>query len=497
MEFRVKDMDISTGGPFIAIISENDAESMDLYVGDRISIRCKKRKTIAIIDIAASDTSVPQGNIGLFEEVLSKLRIREGGRVSVSIAEKPKSIIYIKKKLNGLKLTGSEINQIIDDIASNRLDDIELAYFVSACHTHVMDLDETVALTKAMINTGDILKIKGHPIIDKHCIGGVAGNRTTPIVVSILAAAGYIIPKTSSRSITSPAGTADTMEVLAGITFPLSRIKRIVRKTNACLVWGGAINLAPADDKIIRVEHPLSIDTRSQLIASILAKKASVSATHVLVDIPMGKDTKVESVKVARNLKHYFTLIGKKIGIKIRVVFTDGSQPIGNGLGPVLEARDILLTLKNHKKAPHDLRNKSLRLSGLIFEMVGRTKKGQGMRLAREILESGRAYRKFIEIIKAQNGKEVSPDRIRLGRFARHVRSGRSGRIKHISNKTISRIARIAGAPHDKEAGVYLYRHRGDSVKKGERLYTIYCDNKQRLTYAARFIREDNGFVVG
>ena len=496
MKLKIKDLDLSTGGPLIAVMNEEDAKHLDIHIGDRISVDYKGRKTTAILNFTSSIKVVPEGRLGLYEEVPNKIRGRNKANVEVGLQQKPKSVQYIKKKMDGKSLTYEEIYAIINDIAQNKLSDIEITYFVSSCHLNAMTMPETINLTKAMIRTGEILKINRKPVIDKHCIGGVAGNRTTMVVVPILAAAGLAVPKTSSRSITSPAGTADTVEVLAPVSFPIKKVKEIVEKIGACMVWGGAINLAPADDRIIKVEHPVSIDSRSQLLASIMAKKASVSATHVLVDIPIGKGAKLESMDKARILKKQFEIIGKNIGIKMKVIITDGSQPIGNGLGPALEARDVLWVLRNDIKGPHDLLAKSIMMSGLILEMAGKSARGEGKKRALEILESGKAYDKMQQIIKAQGGEEILPENISIGKFAHDVKATLSGKISHIDNAAISKIARIAGAPSDKGAGVYLYRHKKDRVKKGELLYTIYSNNRQRLNFAIETMKENNAFVI-
>jgi AMP phosphorylase len=356
MKFKVKDVDIATGGTLVAILNRKDAGMLDLHTGDRLRITRGRKSTGAVLDIAQSKKAVKRGYIGLMEEVLEKLGARQGSTVSISLEEKPKSIALIKKKLQGSKLSADEMDIIIHDIVDNRLTSIEITYFVAASYTRGLDMDETVALTNAMINTGKKLKVDRYPVVDKHCIGGVPGNRTTCIVVPILVAAGYCVPKTSSRSITSPAGTADTMEVLCNVNFDIDSIRKIVDKTGGCMVWGGAVNLAPADDKIITVEHPLSVDAEGQLLASILAKKGSVSATHVLIDIPIGRGAKVKRIDKAKHLKKQFLKIGRKIGMKIHVIITDGSQPIGDGIGPGLEARDVLLVLQNHKDDPDVLR---------------------------------------------------------------------------------------------------------------------------------------------
>lgn len=495
MKLKTRNLRIKTGGALVCLLHKKDAEELDIHLGDRVAIRHKLKSTTAIVDITSDESIINPSEIGLFKDLKHIIYPKDGESVDLSIAKKPESIKFIKKKLDGFKITPKEIDIIVKDIAENKLTDVEITYFVSSCYTNILDLEETVALTKSMINHGDVLKLKRYPVIDKHCVGGVAGNRTTMVLVPIIAAAGLTIPKTSSRSITSPAGTADTMEVLCNVSMPLSKMKSIVMKTNGCLTWGGAINLAPADDKIIRVEHPLSIDARSQLLASILAKKGSVSATHILFDIPIGKGSKFEEKANALSLKRYFEIIGKKLGMIIKVIITNGSQPIGNGHGPALEARDVMLLLKNHEKAPQDLRKKSLYMAGLIFEMAGISTKGNGLKKAEEILVSGKAYKKMLEIIKAQ-GPRCDPDNIKFGHIKKDIKAIKSGTITHIDNKSISHIARIAGAPKSPGAGLYLYKHVGNKVKKGDVLYTVYSSSNDKMEYVIDIIKEHCGIDI-
>jgi putative thymidine phosphorylase len=316
------------------------------------------------------------------------------------------------------------------------------------------------------------------------------------LIVPILAAVGVTMPKTSSRSITSPAGTADTMEVLTDVSIHIKKMKKIVEKAYGCIVWGGALNLAPADDKIIKVERPLSIDAKSQLLASVMAKKMSVSATHVLVDIPTGKGAKLPTMKKALQLKKDFESLAKSVGMKIKVIITDGKEPIGNGIGPALEARDVLWILNQDKRGPEDLKKKSLTMAGIMLEMAGKASKGKGYKKAKEILESGKAYEKMVQIITLQGKKVIDPKKIKIGKIRYDFKAKKSGVIKEISNMTISKIARVAGAPEDEGTGIYLYKHIGDKVKKGEVLYTIYCHNKGKLEYAKYAIKNLNGFVI-
>ncbi len=493
MKLKVKDLDISTGRNLIAILNDEDARKLDLHALDRIKIFYGKKIETVILNIAETSKAVKPGEIGLVEEVMKSLGAKNNSLVDIMIARKPLSLEHIKKKLDGKTLTKKEIDQIIWDIVHNKLSDIELTYFVAACYARTMNMQETINLTKSIAYQGDVLRMNKYPIVDKHCIGGIPGNRTSPILVPIIASAGYTIPKTSSRSITSPAGTADTVEVLCPVSFDINRMKKIVSKTNGCLVWGGALNLAPADDKIIHVEKPLGIDAESQLLASILAKKLTVSSTHVIIDIPIGKNTKIENKKDALELKNKFETVGKAIGMHIEVVITSGDEPIGYGIGPALEAKDILYVLMRHPKRPLDLEDKCIMMAGKVFEMLGEK---NGKKKAREILDSGKAYQKFKEIIKAQGGNpNITPDKIQVGKFRYQFKSRKTGKIFMINNYAISKISRIAGSPLDKGAGILLCKHVKDSIKKGEAIFEIYAGSKEKLDYARDIANEMD--VVG
>ncbi|MBI2542036.1 AMP phosphorylase [Candidatus Woesearchaeota archaeon] len=493
MKLKVKDMDISSGGPLVCVINHQDAAMLDLHVMDRIKVRKEKKTETAVVDIAQSSKFVPKGKVGVFEEVINSLKLENNNIVDIAIARKPLSIEFIKKKLDGQRLSKEEIDQIVWDIVHNKLSSVELAYFVAACYTNIMTTEETILLTKSMVRHGDVLQLNKRPIIDKHSIGGIPGNRTTLVIVPIIAAAGYFIPKTSSRSITSPAGTADTMEVLAKVTFSIKKMKEIVLKAKGCIVWGGSLNLAPADDKIIAVERPLEIDAESQLLASIMAKKHSVSSTHILIDVPVGNNTKVRNMAGALRLKKEFEKIGRRLKKRVKVLITDGTQPIGNGIGPALEARDVLWLLKRDPRRPIDLEKKCLMMCANLFGMIGIK---DGYRKSLYILNSGKAYSKMVEIIKAQGGKETAAEDISIGKFSHDVLSSKSGNVKSIDNMMISRISRIAGAPADKGAGIYLCKHVGDKVRRGETLFTIYSEGRHEFEYAKDVAKQGRVFVI-
>ena len=480
--FYVKDMGLSTGGVLIAVLNNHDATHFDVRALDRILIRAGRKKTVAVVDISESEKNIPRGTVGLFEEVLAKLGISHGARVVLDYAKKPASIDCIKKKLDGRPLSREETYAIVKDIVRDELTSDELSYYVSACYTRGMTLQEATDLTRATVDLGQKLNIPSKIILDKHCVGGVPNNRTTLIVVPILVAAGFTVPKTSSRSITSPSGTADTMEALAPVMIPASKMESIAKTVGGFIAWGGAVSLASADDKLIKVRHTLSLDPEGMLLASIMAKKAAVKATHVLIDIPVGKDTKVTTHAEALHLERQFYKIGKRLGMHIRVMISRGEEPVGNGIGPCLEARDALWILQQHPMRPKDLERKSIHMAGMLLNMAG---VNNGESKAREILESGKAYRAMRRIIKAQGGDpNIKPDQLSIGPYSITFHAPSSGKIIDLNTRLISHVSRIAGAPVDKGAGMYLNIHEGSIVKKGDPLLTLYAHSEKKLHFA-------------
>jgi putative thymidine phosphorylase len=484
MRLKVKKLNLTTSGPLVAILNKKDAKALNIDSSDRITLKkIKKNEQITCV-VNITSKNIKKGEIGLFEEPANELKIPDKTHVNVSLSEKPESLQYIKLKLEGKELDEYQIDTIIRDILENKLSEIEMSFFIASTYPNKLSFNETVALTKSIINNSETLNFKDKIIIDKHCIGGIPGNRTTPIIVSIIASLGYKMPKTSSRSITSPSGTADTMEVLTKVSLPTEKIKKIVKKTNGCFVWGGAINLAAADDKLIKIRHPLSLDPKGMLLASILAKKKTVSATHILIDIPFGKNAKVTKIE-AKKLKKNFLKLGKELKLKIKVILTDGSQPIGNGIGPALEASDIISVLKG--KGPRDLREKSIYMSTEILKML---KVSKAKKKVLEVLNNGTAYLKFREIIKAQGGlnRPILP----LAKHFFEYKAKKEGTIKEIHNKKIAKVAKVAGAPEDKTAGIYLRVKNKEKVKKNQILFTIYAESQAKLDHAIKETKKEN-----
>ena len=476
MNLKTKIQHIDAVKPII-VLNLEDAKELGVHPSDRVKISSNGKTAIAIVNTTTK--SVNEGEIGVFDEVERELSLKDGDVVSLQIANRPKSLMFIRKKMDGLKLNDTEIRTIVQDIVDDNLSDIETAAFVVSSYMRPYEMDETVSLANAMVDTGETLDF-GDNVVDKHCIGGVAGNRTTMLLVPILAAAGLTMPKTSSRAITSASGTADTMEVLSDVSFKPDEIKEIVNKTGGCIVWSGALNLAPADDKIIKVRYPLSLDPKSQLLASIMSKKKSVGSNYLIVDIPVGKGAKIKKWEEGKALAYDFVNVGKNMNIVVKCLITDGNFPIGRGIGPSLEAVDVLLALGN--KGPRDLINKALDMAAAGLELAG---KRDGRVIAEKILHLGKAKQKMKEIIEAQGGNSgVKLSDIPIGDKTYIVKSERKGSVRRIDNKFINMIARAAGAPKDAGAGIYLHVGGGDNIKIKDPLFTIYSEHERKLDNA-------------
>ncbi|MBU2576834.1 MAG: thymidine phosphorylase [Nanoarchaeota archaeon] len=485
MKLRIKNLNWLAGRP-VAILNDNTAKKLNVFANDRVEINNSK-KVYAIVDIFPK--VIKNGEIGLSEELSNVLRLKNKSYVKVRTSELSDATHLIQKKVAGKKLSQTEITYLISEIVHNNLTEAEIAYFTAAEKLNGMSIEETIDLTRAMVKTGARLKFSGKYIADKHCIGGIAGNRTTPLVVAICAAAGLTLPKTSSRAITSASGTADVIETISNVDLSINEIKTIVKKTGACLAWGGSLGLAPSDDKIIRVERLLNLDIEPQLLASIISKKVAAGSKYILIDIPYGKGSKRTTLKKAEALGKKFKLLGKSFNLKLKVVHTKGSEPIGNGFGPALEMLDVISVLQNKFDQPKDLREKSLFLAS---ELMGLCKIKNSKKKAEEILSSGQAYEKFKEIINAQNGKNNFDKKVRdlhLAKYKKMIKANKTGRIIEISNKGINSLCRTLGTPETVSSGAYLHKHVG-KIRKGEPLITIYSESKTKLKEAVEYLKE-------
>jgi thymidine phosphorylase len=456
----------------------------------RVVVTYNHNEIIATLNAVHSNL-IAEGEAGLSIEAMHRLGVKDGNIIGVSHLHPISSLGYVRAKMNGKELDESAMEEIIKDVVAGHYSNIEMAAFVSACAGDHLSVNEITALTKAMIASGRKITWPQKMIFDKHCVGGLPGNRTTPIVVSIVAAAGLIIPKTSSRAITSPAGTADTMETMAPVDLSIDQLQKVVEKEGGCIAWGGAVQLSPADDLLIEVEKALDVDSDGQVVASVLSKKASAGCTHVVIDIPVGATAKVRTHEQALNLQYYFKAVSNAIGIQSDIIISDGTQPVGKGIGPSLEALDVLAVLQNKPDAPQDLKNRALTLAAALFKLSGKFPAGSERTVAETLLEDGSAWKKFMAICEAQGG-------FRQPALANHrfdVLAETEGIVKSIDNRKLARIAKLAGAPKAPSAGVVFYATLGKNIAKGDLLFSIYAESQGELDYSRGYYNTIKGFI--
>lgn len=457
----------------------------------RVKVAHGGKAIVATINVVCSDL-LAADEVSLSESGCTAINVRDGDEIEITHLSPIDSIGLVRAKIYGRELSDAGYNAIMKDIVAGDYSTVHLTGFVTAVACRTMGLNEIVGLTRAMIDTGEKLSWPYPIVMDKHCIGGIPANRTTPIVISIAAALGLIIPKTSSRAITSPAGTADVLDVITNADISLEQIQEVVKTEGACLCWGGSVRISPADDILIRIERSLDIDSEAQMIASVLSKKKAAGSTHVLIDIPYGSTAKVRSVEDAHHLAELFEKVGAAIGLVIKVMITDGSQPVGTGIGPELEARDVLAVLKNQAGAPMDLREKALALAAALIELSGKQIDGSAYQIASDILSSGAAYNTFKAICLKQ-GRYNEPQA--YAPYRHDILASYTGIVTSVDNRKLAKIAKLAGAPNDPAAGILYYAHLNTQVDKGEPLYTVFAETPGQLNYALEYARQQNHIV--
>lgn len=456
----------------------------------RVHVSLGEHSLIATLHTISSNLIDP-GKASLSEYAWKRLGAKEGDAITIHHPKFFESLSFVRSKIYGNAFSKNEIEGIMQDISAERYSDAQVSAFLTACAAHGLNREELINLTESMIGVGDCINWHRDLVVDKHCVGGLPGNRITPIIVPIVTTYGLIMPKTSSRAITSPSGTADTMEVLAPVELNIAMMKKLVGEEGGFIAWGGSVSLSPADDILIRIERSLDLDSEDQLVASVLSKKKAAGSTHIVIEIPIGPTAKVRSEETAKRLKRNFELVATELGLQVRIVFTDGSQPVGFGIGPALEARDIVNVLQCKAEAPRDLRIRALTIAGLILEFSSNVTKGEGFSIAEKILDSGKAWEKFQSICEAQGGMRQIP----VAPFTHAILSPKSGPIIAIDNRQIALVAKLAGAPNNKVAGVDLHRRIGNSVKKGDLLFTIHAESKGELHYALSYLIDHTNII--
>ncbi|MDI3541192.1 MAG: phosphorylase [Candidatus Methanomethylophilaceae archaeon] len=457
------------------ILHEIDCTRLGIQKNDLIDIAGKSKRTAVACQ---TSTLVRPGEAILTDDLMMQLGIEEGEEVEISYCPRPRSIYCIRKTMDRKTLSDTEIKTIINDIMISKLSHTGIAAWLTAIQINGLGEEEVMNLAIAMAETGSHVEFD-KPVFDFHSVGGVPGNKITPIIVSIVAAAGLLIPKTSSRAISSACGTADFVEVFCDVNMDANQLKNVAEKTGGSFSWGGAMGMVPVNNILIDVQYPLKIDPRSMMVASILSKKLAVGSRSLVIDIPMGPGTKVNSAKEAEIYAHDFINIGRRLGIEVECATTNAQQPLGHSIGPSLEAKECIQVLEG-ERGLNDVKEKAISLAGMILGMAGMDE-GE----AKKILESGMALEKFHEIVAAQGGNgDIKSSDIALGRYSVEIESVRGGYVNFIDNKALVAIARATGAPGEKGGGLLLQRKLDQRVERGDVLFEIFSDHPERLERA-------------
>lgn len=493
---RVFISDLQDGERMITILNPKQAMAYGITLNSKVTI-IKLNWEEIVTDVSFSER-VNIGTIAISDEVAKKYKFKNLEMVGVSLTEsKSKTAETIRKKIRGEHVSYDEIYSVIKDISENKLDEIMMTYYVASSFAHPTTDEETYLTAKAMAECGVTFKYpKGEIIADKHCIWWVPGNETTMALIPLIASLWIKIPKNFSKSITSPAATWECVNVLMNINFDKKGIEELIEKVNCCLVWWGGLDLAPADDKLIKVQYPLSMQSKAKVVSSIMAKKYAMGVTHSLIDIPVGPTAKVTTIQEAKDWKKRFETVGKKLWMKMSVQITEAKEVIGNGVWAVLQVREVLRILQQHPDRPRDLENKIIFLAGKLIDNIGLVKGKGAMNLAKNQLQTWAAWKKMKEIIEAQWGNpNIDSESLELGKLTYDIIATKAGKLKIMDLHDINAICRKLGCPIVNEAGMYIYKKLGSNIKKGDVIATLYANDETSLKAGIARYKERSPFA--
>ncbi len=484
LQATVRQFPVEIGEKQICLVHQENQIARRLLAGSvRVALSNQDKTITAELGRTDSEDMVLKDQCALSKAAMNALGVTDGDTVTVARSPNPKSRSILQKKVRGGELTNSDMEAFIHDLVKGRFSEAEIAGFLVAASKN-LSIDEVISLTRVRANFAHRQVWEQTVVVDKHSMGGVPGNRITPIIIPILAAHGLTIPKTSSRAITSAAGTSDVMEVLARVDLTPNAMKRVVEKSNACMAWNGRLTQSPVDNVMNAINRPLGLSSTLLDVSSIMSKKLAAGSSHVLIDLPVGPKAKTKTREEAAELQSLFESVGRGIGLETRVNISDGTRPVGRGVGPVLELLDVLAILKGEKDSPSDLRDKSIEYAAHLMEWVGAVSEGQGRQVAKNIISTGRALEKLMEIAELQ-GRNTDQT-MQPGQFIENVLADRSGTIEEINIQSVSEIARSAGAPLDKTAGITLLAEVGQNVAAGETLIRIHSSSADGAKEAIR-----------
>ncbi|MCA9382051.1 thymidine phosphorylase [Candidatus Dojkabacteria bacterium] len=479
-----KKLDLYDGDKKVAVLHHQDASMKGINIGDKVEIELGDNGEMRKfnMDVELTESMLNPGQLGIFADDWEDMGISEGCILAVTLLEPSPAVAYIREKIKGNELSYDKMFAIMQDISNHKLNEVMATYFLSAFYTRGFTHKEVYYLTKAMAETGEILKFPDRVVADKHSIGGVGGKGVTPIVVSIAMAAGLLVPNTSTKAITTASATTDMLEAIMPMSFSKEQLETFAEEIGGFMVWGGGLDLAPADDILINVEKPLHLESYDKFTASIMAKKIAMGVTHLVLDMPKGPGTKVQNEADVKIVKQKFEKLASEFGIKIDIVDREVTGIDGNAVGPALESREFLYILERSEKRSLQLEKLSVTLAGKLMELAEIVGKGNGFAKAMQLLESGEALKKFLLVVEKQGGDpQISSDKMTFGEFTQDLVANSDMNISYLNNKEVFRICRALGAPYAKKCGIYFYVKAGDTVKSGQKVATVYAESQDRL----------------
>ena len=458
----------------------------------RVEIHGGKKPVFAFLQVVENSKIIRPDELGLNSEAFEQIELSEGSKITLTLTPSAQSLQAVKRKIAGNILSSKDYCLIADDIANNRYSNMDIASFLVAMGSFVTP-SEVLDLTQALRGDKN-LDWGGEEIVcDYHCMDDIPANKVDLIITALVSAYGLPMPKLVLPSLNSTIGVLDAMKGLANVEVDARSLKKQVLERRGAVASLENIDICAADKIICGVERQNGLSTLERAVASMLANKLAAGITHLLVDIPVGIRSKIKTSQEAMRLRKLIEYVGDMLGLNVDVAITDGSEPIGSGIGAALEARDVMNVLKNKEEAPDDLREKSLFMAGRILEFDPKLRGGQGFLVAKELLKSGKAFDCFQMIVKTQGKKEPA----QLGHLTRDIVADKSGSIVRINTALINRIAILAGAGQYAGAGIDIFRKSGESVTAGDILYRIYSCNQNDFAFVSSIIESGKtGFEI-
>ncbi|MBQ2870386.1 thymidine phosphorylase [bacterium] len=412
----------------------------------------------------------------------------------------------IEKKKKGLKHTREEIEFIIDSLMNGTAADYQISAWLMAVYFNGMDIEETTHLTRAMINSGEVLDLSmiSNNIIDKHSTGGV-GDKITIILIPILQALGVPIVKLSGRGLGFTGGTIDKLESIPNFNcaLPMEEILKQVKEIGAAIASQTA-KLAPADGKLYALRDvTATVDSMPLIASSVVSKKIASGANNIILDVKYGSGAFMKTAEEAKQLSELMVQVGKNLGKKITAVVSAMNEPLGRAVGNSVEIIETIEFLKgNTSKDLEEITYKLASLSVLKMDMAN--SEDEAVQMIKKVVEDGSALEKFRVLIEKQGGNSniiddytLLPNAAQIGT----INATESGYVESIDALCIAKASKILGAGRDKKTddidysvGVYLNKKTGDFVQIGDTLATLYVNADNNLSTAEILVK--NAFEV-